>query len=142
MEITKHAYSEVYAILNLLSWNLINKIPENIWKNIEDKRDKENVVEIYDIKEYHASEQASKLLAVLYKNYFATDEEKNIIIAKEKILFQRKQEELQKKYNSDDMFKNKDNKLESIKVTENKTNITEYKESIFTKTKNWIKRNF
>ena len=30
MEITKHAYSEVYAILNLLSWNLINKIPENI----------------------------------------------------------------------------------------------------------------
>ena len=99
-------------------------------------------MEIYDIKEYHASEQASKLLAVLYKNYFATDEEKNIIIAKEKILFQRKQEELQKKYNSDDMFKNKDNKLESIKVTENKTNITEYKESIFTKTKNWIKRNF
>lgn len=142
MEITKHAYSEVYAILNLLSWNLINKIPENIWKNIEDKRDKENVVEIYDIKEYHASEQTSKLLAVLYKNYFATDEEKNIIIAKEKILFQRKQEELQKKYNSDDMFKNKDNKLESIKVTENKTNITEYKESIFTKIKNWIKRNF
>ena len=28
MEITKEAYSEVYAILNLMSWDLIKKIPE------------------------------------------------------------------------------------------------------------------
>ena len=35
MEITKQAYSEVYAIINLLSWNLFSKIPDKILENIE-----------------------------------------------------------------------------------------------------------
>ena len=86
MEITKQAYSEVYAIINLMSWNLIAKIPKKILENIENKRDKEQVIEIDNIEEYQPSEQANKLLAVLYKNYFATDEEKEVIQAKEKIL--------------------------------------------------------
>ena len=107
MEITKEAYSEVYAILNLMSWDLIKKIPENIWENIEKKRNKEQVTEINNIKEYQASEPANKLLAVLYKNYFANDEEKEAIQAKEKILYERQQEELREKYNPDNLFKHK-----------------------------------
>lgn len=139
MEITKEAYSEVYAILNLMSWNLIKKIPENIWENIEKKRDKEQVIEIDNIKEYQASEQANKLLAVLYKNYFANDEEKEVIQAKEKILYQKEQDELHEKYNPDNLFKNKRTKVETV---ENSVAMVEYKESIFTKIKNWFKRNF
>lgn len=139
MEITKEAYSEVYAILNLMSWNSINKIPERIWENIENKRDKEKVIEINNIEEYQASEQANKLLAVLYKNYFATDEEKEVIQAKEKILYQKEQEELREKYNPDNLFKNKVSKVETV---ENSVAMVEYKESIFTKIKNWFKRTF
>ena len=139
MEITKEAYSEVYAILNLMSWNLIKKIPENIWENIEKKRDKEQVIEIDNIKEYQVSEQANKLLAVLYKNYFANDEEKEVIQAKEKILYQKEQDELHEKYNPDNLFKNKRTKVETV---ENSVAMVEYKESIFTKIKNWFKRNF
>ena len=139
MEITKEAYSEVYAILNLMSWDLIKKIPENIWENIEKKRDKEQVIEIDNIKEYQASEQANKLLAVLYKNYFANDEEKEVIRAKEKILYQKEQDELHEKYNPDNLFKNKRTKVETV---ENSVAMVEYKESIFTKIKNWFKRNF
>lgn len=136
MEITKEAYSEVYAILNLMSWNSINKIPEEIWENIQNKREKDKVIEINNIEEYQASEQANKLLAVLYKNYFATDEEKEIIKAKEKILEQKEQEELHKKYNPDNLFKNK------VEIEENSVAMVEYKESILTKIKKWFKRTF
>lgn len=136
MEITKEAYSEVYAILNLMTWNLINKIPEKIWENIDNKRDKDKVIEINNIEEYQASEQANKLLAVLYKDYFATDEEKEVIQAKEKILEQKEQEELYQKYNPDNLFKNKVSKVETV---DNSVAMVAYKESIFTKIKNWFK---
>lgn len=139
MEISKEAYSEVYVILNLMSWNSINKIPEKIWKNIEDKRDKQKVIEINNIKEYQVSEQANKILAVLYKNYFATDEEKEAIQEKEKILYQKEQEELREKYNPDTIFRNKESKVE---IVENSVIMVEYKESIFTRIKNWFKRTF
>ncbi len=139
MEITKEAYSEVYAILNLMSWSSINKIPEKIWENIENKRDKDRVIEINNIEEYQTSEQANKVLAVLYKDYFATDEEKKVIQAKEKILEKKEQEELYKKFNPDNLFKNKASKVETV---ENSVAMVEYKESIFTKLKNWFKRTF
>lgn len=139
MEITKQSYSEVYAIINLMSWNLINKIPDKILENIENKRDKEQIIEIDNIEKYQPSEQANKLLAVLYKNYFATDEEKNVIQAKEKILYQKEQEELHEKYNPDNLFKNNTAKVETV---ENSVAMVEYKESVFTKIKNWFKRTF
>lgn len=136
MEITKEAYSEIYAILNLMSWNSINKIPEKIWENIDNKRDKDKIIEINNIEDYQASEQANKLLAVLYRDYFATDEEKEIIKAKEKILEQKEQEELYEKYNPDNLFKNKVSKVETV---ENSVAMVEYKESFFNKIKNWFK---
>lgn len=107
MEITKEVYSEVYAILNLMSFDMINKIPEKIWQNIEEKRDKGNPVKITDMGKYQVSEEANKILAVLYKNYFATEEEKKIIEAKEKSLYEKEQEELRRKYSVNDLFKNK-----------------------------------
>lgn len=84
--ISKQAYSEVYAIINLMSDELKNKISKDILKNIDMKRDKSNIVVIDDIEDYKPSEQANKLLAVLYKNFFANDEEKKIILAKEKAI--------------------------------------------------------
>ena len=122
-----------------MSWDLIQKIPENIWENIEKKRDKEQVIEIDNIQGYQASEQANKLLAVLYKNYFANDEEKEVIRAKEKILYQKEQDELREKYNPDTLFKNK---VTKAKIVEKSIDIVEYKQSIFAKIKNWFKRNF
>lgn len=139
MEITKEAYSEVYAILNLMSWDSISKIPEKIWENIDNKRDKDKIIEINNIEDYQASEQANKLLAVLYRDYFATDEEKEVINAKEKILEQKEQEELYEKYNPDNLFKNKVSKIETV---ENSVAIVEYKESIFKRILNKIKKIF
>lgn len=140
MEITKEAYSEVYAILNLMSWNLINKIPEKIWENIENKRDKEKVIEINNIEEYQVSDQANKLLAILYENYFASDEEKSVIQAKEKILYENEQKALKEKYNPDNLFKSKTSN--TTQTAEDTVAIVGYQESIFEKIKNWIKKFF
>lgn len=67
------------------------------------------------------------------------DEEKEVILAKEKIIEQKEQEELYKKYNPDNLFKNKASKVETV---ENSVSMVEYKESFFTKIKNWFKRIF
>ncbi len=105
--ITKQAYSEVYAIISMMSETLRNKIPQNVLNGIDNNRDKENYIKVNNIKQLNISKQAEELLAVLYKNYLATDEEKKIIKAKEMILFERKQKELRKKYNPDSIFKSR-----------------------------------
>lgn len=107
--ITKQAYSEVYTVLNMMSEVLKNKIPQNVLNGIDNKRDKQNIIKVNDIKQLNISEQAEEVLAVLYKNYLASDDEKKIIKAKERILFEKKQEELRKKYNPDNIFKNRKN---------------------------------
>lgn len=107
--ITKQAYSEVYTVLNMMSEALRNKIPQNVLNGIANKRDKQNIIRVKNIKQLNISEQAEEVLAVLYKNYLASNEEKKIIKAKERILFERKQEELRKKYNPDNIFKNRKN---------------------------------
>lgn len=138
METTKQqAYSEVYAIINLMSWTLVNKIPNKILKNIEDKRDKNYFVEIDDIDEYKPSEQANRILAVLYKNYFASEQEKKVIQAKEKRLYEQAQKELNKKFNQESLF---NNKKKSINVEHRYSNeiMMKCKESIFTKLINKI----
>lgn len=81
--LTKMAYSEVYTIISMMSEKLRNNIPQNVLNIIESKRDKKYNIQIKNIKEYKFSDEANKLLAVLYKNYLANTEEKRIIIAKE-----------------------------------------------------------
>ena len=139
MEITNKTYSEVYAILNLLSFDQFLKIPNNIWKSIEEKRDREVEIEIDNINDYVPSNEANYLLASIYKKYFATPEEKDVIKAKEKTLYEKRQKELYEKYNPDNLFKNRVSKVETV---ENTVSMVEYKESIFTKIKNWFKRTF
>ena len=102
--ITKQTYSEVYTVLSMMSETLKSKIPQNVLIGIDNKRDKQNTIKVNNIKQLNISKQAEEILAVLYKNYLATDDEKKIIKAKERILFERKQEELRKKYNSDNIF--------------------------------------
>lgn len=108
--ITKQAYSEVYTVISMMSETLKSRIPQNVLIGIDNKRDKQNTIKVNNIKQLNISKQAEEILAVLYKNYLATDDEKKIIKAKERILFERKQEELRKKYNPDNIFKNRKNK--------------------------------
>lgn len=114
MEYSKEVYSEVYAILKLMSIISINKIPNEVWDNIDSKRDKSNNIEIVDLSKHTISEPASKLLAVIYKNYFATQEEIKVIKAKEKSILKEKNKIAKEKYDVDNIFEKENaNKVEN-----------------------------
>ena len=107
----KNAYKEVMEILKYISKEEYKKIPNNMIELFETQANQE-----YDFKfninkkidEQEISDLAKTILAILYRDYWATEEERNIILEKEKM--DRKQSEIQKRrnYNPDDIFnKNK-----------------------------------
>lgn len=86
--LSSKAYTEVYYIINSMSEELREKIPEKIQKNIENRMDKEYqfYVENDDFENVGLLEDTEKILSVLYTDYLASDEEREIILNKEKII--------------------------------------------------------
>ena len=144
------AYSEVYSFINTLGTEYIEKIPSKIYNTIKDNRDKE-YNPIYQknqtIKEEMLSYEALCLISALNLQYWCNDpEEKNIL--KKKYVDNTKKE--QETYSYDNLFKTNQSKIQP-NISENISNesdeskhtqMIEYKESIFTKIKNWFKRTF
>ena len=79
------------------------------------------------------------MLAVLTYNYWSSETEKKDIIERLNENENNYQEELREKYNPDNIFKNRETKVEAL---ENSVAMVEYKKSIFSKIKNWFKRTF
>ena len=99
------AYKEGYQILDMLPQESKDKIPEKIWDFIIENMDNKHEVTVEDIHKNNLLEDTNILLAILYKQYMATEEEKKIIKAKEKIVERRKEKEAYEKYNPNDIFK-------------------------------------
>lgn len=136
------AYSEVYSFINTLGNEYIEKIPNKIYYIIRDNRDKE-YNPIYKkeqtLKEGVLSHEALCLLSALNLQYWSNDnEEKNLL--KQKYIENTKKE--QEKYSYDNLFKNKSKIVENISNEQEHKEVIEYKESIFTRIKNWFKRLF
>lgn len=137
------AYSEVYAILNLMNAEYIDKIPNRLKSIIEDEMDREYKPEIkYNIplEEQNLNKKTFTILAMLNLNYWCkTQEHKDELIKLYAENNKIKEKEIREKYNPDNLFENKVSKVETV---ENSVAMVEYKESILTKIKNWFKRNF
>lgn len=115
------AYTEVYYIINQMSEELKSKIPEKFIKNIESKMDKdyEFYMEDDDYENAELLEDTEKILSVIYTDYLATEEEREIILNKEKILAKRNKRILPEIQVNDIFLKqNIDNKLEENKLIE------------------------
>lgn len=89
---------------------------------------------VEEVSDQNISPTANAIIVNLFRDYFATEEQK--VKIKEILDLNQKKEE-QEKYDSDNLFK-KQNK----EITKNVTNtaLTEYKESFFAKFKNFIFR--
>ncbi len=75
--IDKKAYSELYAILQMLGKEYIDKIPEKIYKTIESRRDDTyNPVynDMEEVLEGRVKRKTVSILALLDYNYFSTSE--------------------------------------------------------------------
>lgn len=91
------------------------------------------------VKEMGLNDKTVAILSIIASKYWLSGENKANFENKLKENEEKYQKELYEKYNPDNLFKNKVPKAEII---ENSVAMVEYKESIFTKIKNWFKRNF
>ena len=80
----RRAYSEVNYIINEMPEDMKAKIPKDIRINIQNKADVNYKVEINDFEYDGLLPDTEKILAVLYADYIAPEEERNTIKEAEK----------------------------------------------------------
>ena len=102
------AYVEVLEIISHFSEEDFKKIPKSEIDFYNENKDNEYEFKInpnIDLNEQNISREANAILVALYRDYFATENQKQIL---EKLLKQNEQKEEEKKrekYNPDDIFK-------------------------------------
>ena len=134
------AYTEVYCILKYFPKEFLNKIPAKLLKMIQSKFDEKYQVQV-DVKKgllnQNLSKKAKDILVVFKYNFWSNEDEKENI---KKKLYENEnkfQKELSEKYNTDNIFKNKDL---NTKIEANIENVSmiEYKETWINKLMNKI----
>ena len=137
----KIAYSEVLEILKYISKEEFNKVPQDMLEMFKTNASNENQF-IYDpnktLQEQNVSEIARAIIAILFRDYWATENQKQKILNKQNLDREKMREEM---YSPDNIFQ-KHNIQHKENSTTNEVAIVEYKESIFTMIIKWFKRNF
>ena len=134
------AYSEVYEFINVLGDEYKNKIPEKIYSNIENNRDK-NYIPQYTINQSNVefSKEALALIASLNLQYWCEEPQEKERL---KRVYHQNAKKEEEKYSYENMFQNNKVEAEDVEVQTENVQIIEYKEeNIFTKIMNKI-RNF
>lgn len=116
MKITKEqamAYREVVEVLKYISKEEIDKIPEEVVKYYKDNMD--TTYEFYintekSFEEQVLMEKTKIVLAMLYRDYWATEEQREKIRLKEKYDINKIETENQEKYDVENIFKQKQEK--------------------------------
>lgn len=134
-KIYSNAFSEVLSILAYIPAEKYNKIPEDLIKVFEENSNDEYQF-IYNPKltltQQDVSYEARLIIAILFRDYWATDIQKEKILLKEKYNLQQLEEEKKKIYSIDSIFKDKREKIDSVAIIE-------YKESKWRRMINKIK---
>lgn len=139
----KMSYTEVYEILRHIPKEELSKIPNDVIEFFENNKD-EKYEFTYDVSqslnEQKVLRKTNSIIIGLFRKYFATDSQRekiNSILRQNELIYQN---ELREKYNPDLLFKKKDNMMEKNKNQEEQLAMIEYKESIFQKIINFIKK--
>ena len=151
------AYTEICEILKYLPKEEYERIPKEKIEFYEKNKDKDYIF-VFDasktLQEQNISRETNAIIVTIFRDFFATDVQKEKL---QKILWkneQKHQAELREKYDYNKLFDNKekniiseetknkeDAKEEIVKenfATKNEVEITSYNQSIFTKFKNWF----
>lgn len=122
-QVTRDIYSELYAILQVLGNEYINKLPIKLYDMIENKRNYDYTPKYNDEVDFNkqgVKRETISVLALLYLNYWCESEEEknklnNYFIENEK----KYQKELREKYDPDKIFDNNLFSNNSEKIIEN-----------------------
>lgn len=109
-------YSELYDILKFCDNDLKNKISRKFLKFLNDNRDKTYITNInpyLPLEEQNILEETKNYLGLVYRSYFADENEKLDFAKKDKEEYEKLEEEKRQKYNPDNIFKNKEKVIEN-----------------------------
>lgn len=151
----RNAYSEVLEILKYISKEDFEKLPNNLINFFKDNANKDYVF-FYNsnktLQEQNVSKTARYIIALLFRDYWATQTQKEKILAKEKHDLNMIEEEKRQKYNSENIFNNNvkiendiedneniNNVNQNLKIEAEKLELIEYKkETIWDKIKSFL----
>ena len=131
----KEALVEVLEVLNHTDADLVDKIPKKFMEFITNNASKTYHIELntnQSLEELELKEKTKDILAMLYRNFWCTAEQRNNY---DKVLEENEekyQAQLREKYNPDKLFENKNIK-ENIIQEPNSVQMIEYKENILHK---------
>lgn len=147
------AYTQVLEVLKYTKRDLVNKIPKykiTMYQCLRDPDYKFKINVNKPIGEQNLSTEAKAIIGNLFKNYIATEDQRNKIEAKEKFDMEQLEKEKRELYSVDGLFKGNKQVVQGIKeetyasnnIKDNSTSIMNYKESFITRFINKIKSFF
>jgi len=111
------AYTEVLEIIKYFSKQEYEKIPKEkieFYKKNRDKNYNFKINPTIDLDKQNISKEANAIIINLYKDYYATEEQKIKIDQILKLNQEKKEQEKLEKYNPDNIFKNKPKEIDNI----------------------------
>ena len=138
----KEAFAEVLEILKNSDENIINKIPKKFINFLDENKDKNYIVKIdfsNENWEDYTKQETQAILALIYRDYIVSPEQREKLLSEENEELIKAEKQLREKYNPDNIFE-KHNKPQE--EHQNNVSITEYKDPIFKRIINIIKRFF
>ena len=137
----KIAYSEVLEILKYIPKEDFNKIPQNMIEMFKTNASNENKF-VYNknktLQEQNVSEIARTIIAILFRDYWATTNQRDKILKVQEV---ERQKYLQEKYNTDNLFKRSNKNVDETVQIQNMA-MVEYKEPLLKRMINKIKSIF
>ena len=145
-DIYREAFAEVLEVLKNSNQNIIEKIPKKFITFLSQNKDNNYIVKI-DFTDANwddsIKQETQAILALVYRDYIVSPEERTRLLAEEKEEQIRIENELREKYNPDNLFKKRHREDEIEENTiQNEVALVEYKETIFRRLINKLKRIF
>ena len=113
-----NAYSEVLGILKFISKEDYEKIPNSKIELFENNQNKEYIFEYNPnktLEEQNVSKRAKAIIGLLFRDYWATDEQKDKIIRKQNYDRQILEEQKKSMYDVENIFKKKSYENKEVK---------------------------
>lgn len=144
MKVTREqaiAYKEVMEVLNHMSEEDINKIPKEVLKYYEENQDTSYYFFIDSDKsfvEQNLSDKAKIVLAILFRDYWASEEQREKIKRKEKADIEALEQKKKEIYQNENLFE----KNKEVHPKEEQSLVVLEKEKWYTHFINFMKRIF
>lgn len=132
----RKAYAEVLEILNHTEKEIVEKIPNSFIDFLQKNKDESYVVNIDfndDNWDNSVQEETLAIIALIYRDYIVSKEEKSKLIENERKELKAIEDELREKYNPDNLFKKDKVKEEYKENTEVVALVEQKKEGFFSR---------